>query len=81
MITAERFFKCGIAAFAIIGFCGIWGLVANYGILPWYAKVSSSASIFFDIVLIGFFYYNLRNSPPSPLPDMSEKEIMQEMEA
>ena len=73
-ISPRMFYLAGIATFILVGLTNLWTTLANWEVLTLASKVGQLAWIFFNCIIVLFFYTNLKNSPKVSYED-STKDI------
>jgi len=69
-IDIKTFYNIGIFCFGVIGLMALFTLIINWETTQIFGKISSFASITFNVALVLFFNY-LRNQ----LPKIDEKDM------
>lgn len=62
-ITPKRFYITGIICFSIIAVFNIANFIAFFSATNFFSKMSSLGGIVFNIALVGFFFFLLRQEP------------------
>ena len=82
-ITPDLFYKVGFGCFTVISICSFFNLALNWAILNIFSKISSMASLIFNLALVGFFYYLIKTqsiAQTSVMPGLSEEDIQNAFE-
>jgi hypothetical protein len=79
-ITPQVFFKVGVGSFSIIFLAKLYMYVMAFSLLTFPEHIVNIADLVFGLILAGFFYYLLKNSPSEPQTtfSLSEGELSEE---
>ena len=78
-IDPKIFYKSGIACFSIVAVCSIINFFIFYSLGNIFSHIASIASIVFNCVLVGFFYYLLK-SQTTDLPVEKTESLSEALE-
>ena len=74
-ITMPFFFKVGVGCFLVIGTTSLFNYISNVSAMNIPSMLGGAASIFFNFVTAGFFYYMYKQSGGSSMPDATSQEL------